>query len=311
MESELNNLPLVSIVVTTRNESHNIENCLLSIRCQSYDKIELIVVDNHSTDDTKVLAVPYANLVVDWGPERSAQRNHGLLYLSKGEILGYIDADMILGPDVVTDAVDTILSGAVGTYVPEIVLGTSFLSKVRRFERGFYDATPIDAVRFFERTPFVAIGGFDEALFREGSGEDWDLDLGLMQCGTLASVERSKPSADISDWPLAETCRQLGVWPIVRNAIFHNESRIELRRYLGKKSYYARGFTGYREKWGTNNPRIQKQFGFAYRYWYVFVEETKWRELIAHPILATSMFSLRILVGAAYARQLLLEKWRK
>ena len=46
---------VVSIVITTKNEENNIKNCLLSILNQSYprDLIEIIVVDNDSTDNTK------------------------------------------------------------------------------------------------------------------------------------------------------------------------------------------------------------------------------------------------------------------
>ncbi|GCC09993.1 N-glycosyltransferase [archaeon] len=45
---------LVSIIITTKNEEKNIANCLESIRTQSYpsEKIEIIVVDNNSTDRT-------------------------------------------------------------------------------------------------------------------------------------------------------------------------------------------------------------------------------------------------------------------
>ena len=42
------NLPLVSVVITTKNEEKNIETCIKSILGQSYPKakIEIIVVDN-------------------------------------------------------------------------------------------------------------------------------------------------------------------------------------------------------------------------------------------------------------------------
>jgi len=44
------NFPLVSIIITTKNEERNIANCLKSILQQTYpsDKIEIIVVDNNS-----------------------------------------------------------------------------------------------------------------------------------------------------------------------------------------------------------------------------------------------------------------------
>ena len=45
--------PLVSIIVTTKNEENNIVHCLKSIRSQNYPRIEVIVVDNASADNTK------------------------------------------------------------------------------------------------------------------------------------------------------------------------------------------------------------------------------------------------------------------
>ena len=38
-------------------------------------------------------------------------------------------------------------------------------NSIRRFERGFYDGSPIDAVRFIRRDDFLSVGGFDEKLF--------------------------------------------------------------------------------------------------------------------------------------------------
>ena len=73
------NLPLVSIIVTTRNEEKNIGSCLEAVKKQDYpgDKIEIIVVDNKSKDLTKEIAAKYTAQIYDKGPERSAQRNLG------------------------------------------------------------------------------------------------------------------------------------------------------------------------------------------------------------------------------------------
>ena len=74
------NYPLVSIIVTTKNEEKNIENCLKSVKNQNYpqNKIEIIVVDNNSIDKTKQIALRYTDKVYNFGPERSAQRNFGV-----------------------------------------------------------------------------------------------------------------------------------------------------------------------------------------------------------------------------------------
>jgi glycosyltransferase involved in cell wall biosynthesis len=73
--------PLVSIIITTKNEEKNIGNCLESIlrniELKDYRNIEIIVVDNNSTDQTKEIARKYTKKVYKFGPERSAQRNLG------------------------------------------------------------------------------------------------------------------------------------------------------------------------------------------------------------------------------------------
>ena len=48
-------IPEISVIITTKNESSHIYKCLVSVRKQSYKKIEIIVVDNNSTDGTKAI----------------------------------------------------------------------------------------------------------------------------------------------------------------------------------------------------------------------------------------------------------------
>ncbi|WP_255696395.1 glycosyltransferase [Allobranchiibius sp. GilTou73] len=43
---------LVSVVVPTRDNERTIDSCLASVRAQTHVDVELIVVDNHSTDAT-------------------------------------------------------------------------------------------------------------------------------------------------------------------------------------------------------------------------------------------------------------------
>jgi chlorobactene glucosyltransferase len=44
--------PLVSIIVSTRNEVHNIGRCMQSLLCQDYPRFEVVAVDGHSSDGT-------------------------------------------------------------------------------------------------------------------------------------------------------------------------------------------------------------------------------------------------------------------
>lgn len=77
MSTETGNQPLVSVIVPTYNSEKFIGACLESIKNQMYTNIELIVVDNNSTDKTKEIAWRYTDKVFNKGPERSAQRNFG------------------------------------------------------------------------------------------------------------------------------------------------------------------------------------------------------------------------------------------
>src|SRR3984893_16063647 len=109
----------VSVVVTTRNSGQTLQACLASIRRQTYPAVELVVVDNHSSDETMTIATEYADQVATIGPERSAQRNHGAS-LTEGAFLLFIDADMVLDPEVVAEGVDLLETvGLPAVVIPE------------------------------------------------------------------------------------------------------------------------------------------------------------------------------------------------
>src|SRR4051812_2602470 len=96
--------PLVSLIITTKNEAKVIEELLISIKKQTYKNIEILIVDNSSSDKTKEIARKYTNLVFNIGPERSAQRNFGAKK-AKGMFVVFLDADMILTLSVIESCV--------------------------------------------------------------------------------------------------------------------------------------------------------------------------------------------------------------
>ena len=98
-------IPLVSVIVTTYNNQATLDACLASVAAQDYPLVELIVVDNNSTDDTKVIARRYTSKVFNQGPERSAQRNFGV-DTARGTYVVIIDSDMELTPSVLSACVN-------------------------------------------------------------------------------------------------------------------------------------------------------------------------------------------------------------
>jgi glycosyltransferase involved in cell wall biosynthesis len=66
----------LSAVITTRNEEANIAACIRSFD-DFRDEVEVVVVDNFSSDSTRQIAESLGAKVFDKGPERCAQRNFG------------------------------------------------------------------------------------------------------------------------------------------------------------------------------------------------------------------------------------------
>jgi len=298
---------LVSVVVTTKNEAKNIGACLASVAGQTYPAalIEMIVVDNGSSDATKDIAREYTDKVFDKGPERSAQRNFGLLEAASGNYLMFLDADMILSSSVVASCVEMMRSGRYSSlHIPEIVLGKDYFPRVRRFERSFYDGTVIDGARFFSKDAFAAVDGFDLSLT---GPEDWDLDKKLKKLGPIGLLSRydfDAVDAFVMGLPEKEWLPRLCAFEKESGQdvplLFHNEAAFDLWRYLAKKTYYTGSADGYIEKWGALDPDVKRQYGLMYRYFGVFFEEGRWRKLLSHPVPACGMYFLRFLVGVMF-----------
>ncbi len=213
----------VTVVVPTRNAAPTLGACLASLRSQS-ERCVVVVVDNHSEDETQAIACRLADVVAVAGPERSAQRNLGAA-LVPAPFLGFIDADMVVGREVVAEAVAALRTGAGAVIVPERSFGEGFWAEVRAFERSFYvGSDSVEAARFFRREVFEEAGGFDVGGLP--GGEDWDLTGRVRQ---LASVER------------------------VTTMIEHDEGRPTLLDLWRKKAYYGPGLREYVGTHGTSS----------------------------------------------------------
>ena len=97
--------PFVSIVVAAHNEAKNIAVCLDSLLNQDYpeEKMEIIIVNDHSTDDTALILEEYEQnhklfrvlSILESGKGLSPKKNaltHGINF-AKGEIIAATDAD--------------------------------------------------------------------------------------------------------------------------------------------------------------------------------------------------------------------------
>lgn len=95
-------MPTVSVVIPTYNRAHCICDTVDSVLAQTFADLEVIVVDDGSTDNTReVLEERYGDRIVyiyQDNQERSAARNTGIRH-SKGECVAFLDSDDIWLPD--------------------------------------------------------------------------------------------------------------------------------------------------------------------------------------------------------------------
>lgn len=193
----------ITVVVTTRNSAATLDACLVSIRKQTAS-VELVVVDNFSTDATAQIAERYADRFERFGPERSRQRNHGAR-VGSGEWLLFLDSDMSLETDTVEECLSVSKSGSSAVIIPEISIGTGFWARCKALERSCYvgDNT-IEAARWISRSLFDRLGGFDEELTGE---EDWDLTVRVRRAGKSIGRTSTPLRHDEGHLRLAETMR--------------------------------------------------------------------------------------------------------
>ncbi|MEA2307605.1 MAG: hypothetical protein QOH43_4885 [Solirubrobacteraceae bacterium] len=94
--------PLVSVVVCTHNGGATLHECLAGVRALRYPRVEVIVVDDGSSDDSEAIARA-AGVTVISTPNQglSAARNTGL-ELARGELVAYLDDDARPDPDWLT-----------------------------------------------------------------------------------------------------------------------------------------------------------------------------------------------------------------
>lgn len=112
----MNSKNLVSVIVPVYNAEHFIEKCIHSILNQSYKNIELILVNDGSTDNSVKICDSFAKIdnriklihQANSGP--SVARNNGI-YNAKGKYIQFIDADDYIEENMIETLVNEMEKG--------------------------------------------------------------------------------------------------------------------------------------------------------------------------------------------------------
>jgi glycosyltransferase involved in cell wall biosynthesis len=255
---------LVSVVVPTKDSIRTIERCLVSIREQTWEPLELIVVDNFSTDGTWEVAEKYAHKAIQAGPERSTQRNLGVDN-SEGDWVLWIDSDMELPATIVENAMKAALAAtAEAVFIPEVTVGDGYWTKCRALERSCCtEETLVQSPRLVKRQYLVGEGGFKTSL---SGTEDAELRTRMIEEGVKMES--------------------------IPDLIIHDEGRLQLGGIIRKRYYYGQGLGWYKKNHpGALGNQAKAAVGAYLR---------NWRLLAAEPSVAAGVILMRGLEFVAY-----------
>lgn len=247
----------MSVIIPTKNASKTLASCVQSVNNQSAKNIEIIVVDNGSSDATEKISRTYGTSFIRHGPERAFQKNMGAR-VAKGEYVVFIDADMTLAPTVLEECL-AVAGPRRAIIIPEESFGANFWARAKVLERRCYRGNDaIEAARFFRREDFLALGGFDEDLV--ASGEDLD----VSQRARRAGFEFRR----------------------ISSLIMHDEGAPTPWETFVKWRYYGRNMAKY---WKKNPTEARAQYNPLRRGWL-----RHWRELVAAPHLTLAFLFLKV-----------------
>ncbi len=190
---------MISVVIPTYNHVRFLADALQSALAQSYPQLEIIVVDDGSTDNTHTLVESFGERVhYIWQENQglSGARNTGIA-AAQGEYIALLDADDFWEPTYLA-TVHRVL--AADPRLGAVYTGLQFVnSKGERLPQPCVSTVPSDQLydrlldgEFFapsavlvRRTCFEEVGVFDVAL---RASEDWDMWLRVAQSYEFAGI---------------------------------------------------------------------------------------------------------------------------
>jgi glycosyltransferase involved in cell wall biosynthesis len=166
---------MISVVIPTRNSEQMLKKCLSSIRDQTLDEIEVIIVDNLSTDKTRAIAAQYGAKTLTVGPQISnffaapIQRRIGAEE-AVGKYLYFVDSDMVLQEGLLKECLLT-STRYDALIIPEQSVGTGTWARARIAERAcHFGDSALEAPRFVSKVIYEKVGKWPQEA---GAFDDW------------------------------------------------------------------------------------------------------------------------------------------
>jgi len=241
---------IISVVIPCYNVQDYLAECLDSVFAQSYSFIEVICIDNNSTDDTYQLLQKtkkrYPTLIIDKEtmPGAPAARNKGLS-LAMGEWIQFLDADDLLLPNKIQHQIDLIQQH--DGQAP-FIASAYFLQEITRKKRVkmveedtwkalFTTKLGITSANLFRKSCLQELGGWNTNL---QSSQEYELMFRMVQTYGAPLVD-SVPFTIIRE----RASGQISQRNPLKRLVVYEELRSEILKYLyqnNRKYFLANSF---------------------------------------------------------------------
>ncbi len=186
----MDNQPTISVIIPLYNHKNTIFDCIESVKAQTADIFEIIVVDDGSSDGggDVVKNIEGVKYIQQDNAGAPAARNHGFRE-SNGDYVIFCDADVIMEPRMIASMLDALEEN------PMIGFAYSgFIFGKKTFKGLPFSIERLHKINYIHTTSLIRRGafpGFDESVKRL---QDWDL--------WLTMVERDWEGICVSKEPL-------------------------------------------------------------------------------------------------------------
>jgi glycosyltransferase involved in cell wall biosynthesis len=227
-------VPSLSAIIPALNAADTIARCLDAITAQRSDDVEVIVVDDGSTDDTFEIASRYEVrlLKLPRNMGQSAARNRGA-EMARAPVLLFLDADVALAPGALARTKAAMSRGDADAIIGSYDDDPAAKSTISRFKNlahhYFHQRSRPEATTFWgacglvRRETFFAAGGFDEQRL---ALEDVELGYRMTARGIQIVLDPGLQVKHLKRWTLG-TLIAADVW---RRAVPWTQLRLEGRR---------------------------------------------------------------------------------
>ena len=179
-------VPKVSVVIPSYNYARYLPECIDSVLAQTYPNVEIIVVNDGSTENDAEVARRYGSKIrlLDLSNRgQSSARNAGVL-CSTGDFILPLDADDCIPPDFLSELVPLMVPGVGVIHTPTQLFGSAQILWEGEpiLLSGLLQRNVMPVSSLIRREAFLDVGGYNHRI--DGL-EDWNLWIDIKKRGWL------------------------------------------------------------------------------------------------------------------------------